>query len=131
MRYVLLSFALTLSACSLYQSDGRKFLEKEAFSFAKASASLQGCGEELADERWAKISSSHNADVYSSEELDYTLRVIPAQSEKPFSCTYRFTSVQEMMDHTEEAVLFTLDQMALSLVSESDEFAFREVSPLK
>ena len=118
MRHIFLALLILpfTSACSLYQSDGRKFLEKQAFEFAEASANLQSCGKEKMGDEWLKISDSEQAQVYSSENSEFELRVVPLHSGDPFHCTFHFASVQEMVERTDSAVEITLEQMALGLV---------------
>ncbi len=109
--------ALSCGACSIYQSDGRKFLEKQALQFARsASVNQQGCGSEVMGEEWMKTSKTDVAEVYSNDALDFTLRVVPLNADGSFHCTFQFASVQEMMEKTESAVDLTLEQMALGLV---------------
>jgi len=105
------------SACSLYQSDGRKFLEKQALQFSRAaSVNQQGCGMEAMGEDWMKVSETEMAEVYGNDALDFTLRVVPRSTAGSFHCTYQFSSVQEMMERTDSAIELTLEQMALGLV---------------
>jgi hypothetical protein len=62
--------------------------------------------EKLEDER---------AEVFSSETREFALKVVP-RGESAFSCTYQFSSVQEMVERTDSAVELTIEQMALGLV---------------
>jgi hypothetical protein len=106
-----------MSGCSLYQSDGRKFLEKQALQFSRAAATnLQSCGAEPLSEEWLKTSEDERVEVYASDARDFTLRVVPRTTDGVYSCTYQFASVQEMIERTDSAVDLTLEQMALGLV---------------
>lgn len=108
---------LILGGCSLYQSEGRKFLEKQAIQFSRASAAnLQSCGLEPVGEEWLKASEDERAGVYSSETREFALKIVPRGESGVFSCTYQFTSVQEMIERTDSAIELTVEQMALGLV---------------
>jgi hypothetical protein len=108
---------LGLSGCSLYQSDGRKFLEKQALQFSRAAAAnLQSCGAGALSEEWLKTSEDERVEVYASDARDFALRVVPRTSDGVYSCTYQFESVQEMIERTDSAGDLTLEQMALGLV---------------
>ncbi len=116
-KTLLLTMSLVCGACSLYQSDGRKFLEKQALQYSRsASVNSQGCGSEMMGEDWLKTSETDNADVYSNDSIDFTLRVVPRMTQGSFHCTYQFASVQEMIERTESAIDLTLEQIALGLV---------------
>lgn len=127
MRFfpIFLIFIFT-AACSIYQSDGRKFLEKHALQFA-ATANLQSCGGEPLGEEWVEVSSSPTADVFSNEKQDFTLRIVAHGGPEIFHCTYQFASVQEMIERTDSAVELTLERMVLGLGG----FAFFPITPLK
>jgi len=128
LRYLFgLIIILSTSACSLYQSDGRKFLEKQALQFSAAAANLQGCVQEKLSADWIKIYTDNDADVYSSDNQEFALRIVPRHTKAAFYCTFHFSSVQEMVERTDAAIDLTLEQMVLGL----GEFAFHPISPLK
>ncbi|NJL26295.1 MAG: hypothetical protein HC902_14865, partial [Calothrix sp. SM1_5_4] len=92
---------LLLGACSIYQSEGRKFLEKQAYEFAgkTAQANLLGCqSHTVVGSDWAHMSDSPLAQVYVSESESFELRVFPVEAEDGFACDYRFSSAQEMFE---------------------------------
>ncbi len=106
-----------LSGCSIYQSEARKFLEKQALSYSRVSAAnLMGCGHEPLTEEWLKTSEDERVEIFASDSRDFSLRVVPRGENGSYSCTYVFSSVQEMMERTDSAIDLTLDQMALGLV---------------
>lgn len=116
-KLMTITMALGCAACSLYQSDGRKFLEKQAVQYSRsASVNSQGCGSETMGEDWLKTSETESAEVFSNDAIDYTLRVVPRMTTGSFHCTYQFASVQEMIERTDSAIDLTLEQIALGLV---------------
>lgn len=102
--------ALTTSACSLYQSEGRKFLEKQAFEFAGASAQQfqTACNNEGSSRAWVKISETAHATVFVHDSDGFELRVFPIDDPSGFHCDYSFPSAQEMFEKTEAAVDLTI-----------------------
>ena len=118
---------ISTSACSLYQSEGRKFLEKQGLEYSAAAANLQSCDHEPLGEEWLKVFGTDSAAVFSSESQEFVLRIMPLQANPAFSCMYRFSSVQEMIERTDAAIELTLGQVALGLGG----FAFHPISPLK
>lgn len=113
----------------MYQSDGRKRLQKSGLStpVVLASANLLGCHHAALDSQWMKVSATAEADVFTSDQGEYLLSVVPTQTNKPYHCTYQFESAQEMVERTDAAIELTLFNMGLSL----GEFAFHPISPLK
>jgi hypothetical protein len=109
--------AVSLSACSIYQSDGRKFLEKQAYEFAGVDAqqNLLGCqsGSDSSAGQWTQLSHTQLARVFVHETDDFELRVVPITSDdSAFSCDYGFTSAQEMFEKTPAAVDLTILRLA-------------------
>ena len=127
MRQLLFSALsiISLGACSLYQSDARKFLEKQAFEYAgkSASAYLTGCDEELLGEEWLMVSRTDSARIYASEIEEFTMKV--KLQGGTFSCAFRFNSAQEMIEQTPAAIDLTVLHQSLG------EFAFPSVTLVK
>jgi hypothetical protein len=110
---LLLLFTLSLAAtsgCSLYQSDARKFLEKQAFEYAGVAAvpNLLGCPGDIADADWTLASETQKARVYINDAAEFEMQVILNQGDTTFKCVFRFHSAQEMVEKTEAAVALTL-----------------------
>jgi hypothetical protein len=123
----ILALSFSLSACSLYQSDGRKELEKNAVGLATAQAYITGCEWGLPSKEYLRVSSNEDAVVYASEREDFSMAVVP--SEAPYSCNYRFHSAQEMIELTDSAIEITLQNY--SMAQRPGAFAFPTDSPLK
>lgn len=123
----ILGLSFSLSACSLYQSDGRKALEKNAAGLAAAQAYVIACDWNLPTAEYLRVSSNNEASVYASEREDFTMAVVP--SDAFYSCTYRFHSAQEMIELTESAIEMTL--LNYSTAQRPGGFAFPSHSPLK
>ena len=104
-----------LLGCSVYQSDGRKFVESQGLQWAgySALANLQTCDHELSRPAWLMIESNPRADLYVYEGDGYQMRVQPVQDET-FSCYYRFASAQELYEKTSDAVALTMTKLDLS-----------------
>lgn len=113
MRFLIFAFSILISACSVYQSDGRKFLEKSAFEYAGVGAFVQSCGAEPRGEEWLEASRSDAAIVYISERSDYAMRVDLLEGPEASGCRFRFHSAQEMVERTEDAVEYTLLHLSL------------------
>ncbi len=123
----ILGLAFALSGCSLYQSDGRKTLEKNAIGLASAQANFISCQAEPLGPEWLKVSQTEEAEVFASEKEDFALTVAPSLSAMPFNCLYRFSSAQEMIERTDSAIEITVHELGLSLGG----FAFRPLSHIK
>jgi hypothetical protein len=94
----LIAAAFTVCACSLYQSPGRKFLEKQVFTFSGTSAHFVGFQNSAPLEGWILLSRTPLAQVYGHETGDFETRVVPVESDGQFSCDFTFTSAQEMFE---------------------------------
>lgn len=130
IRHFTLILICALScSCSLYRSDARKFLEKQAFEFAGVAlqANLLGCPSEIENADWTLTTEIQDARIYVNTQSAYEMQVIAGPSHAAFSCTFRFSSEQEMVEKTEDAVKLTIFNMGQSLA----QFAFSPISPLK
>ncbi|MGE0528797.1 MAG: hypothetical protein AB7G93_14745 [Bdellovibrionales bacterium] len=111
-RLAVLIFSIWVtSACSLYQSEGRKFLEKEAFEFAGAAAQahLTGCDSSPMGPHWILLQSTSLAQVYANEGDGFQLGVLPlSEDESLFNCRFQFESAQEMYEQTAAAIDLTI-----------------------
>jgi hypothetical protein len=123
----ILALSFPLSACSLYQSDGRKALEKNAAGLASAQSYMTACEWSLPSQEYLLVSSNEDADVYASEREEFSMAVVP--SDAPYSCNYRFHSAQEMIELTDSAVEITLQSYGMA--QRPGAFAFPTHSPLK
>lgn len=123
---LILSF--TMIACSVYQSDGREYLEKNAFQLANstAQAHLLGCRYGHTNENsWIVIQETNAARVLASENDEFQMRVMPKASAADYHCDYRFNSAQELYEKSASAIELTLLHFGLG------EFAFRPMTHLK
>lgn len=126
--FFILALSIGLSGCSLYQSSGRKALEKNAIGLATASANMTSCQNSLPSAEFLRVSENEEAAVYASEREDFTMAVVPA-GKAPYSCNYRFSSAQEMIERTDSAIELTIQNF---LTAQSlGQFAFHKHSPLK
>ena len=123
----ILALSIGFSGCSLYQSDGRKTLEKNAIGLATAQAYMTGCEWSLPAAEYLRVSSNDDAAVYASEREDFSMAVVPADA--PYSCNYRFTSAQEMIELTDSAIEVTLQ--SYSMAQRPGAFAFPTHNLLK
>jgi len=102
-----------LSACSLYESSGRKFLEQEGQSFAQngATSAFAGCGKKTAarSSDWTLFEKSNDADVYQSENEGYQLLVEPVVN-NDVQCLFKFQSAAEMYQDSASAIDISLHQ---------------------
>lgn len=103
----LLSFT---SACSLYQSDGRKFLEKRAFEYsgASAQANLLSCQEGAYRANEPELYRDNRVVVVQPVTAPLELQ-ISTLGERPYSCNYGFTTTQELNDKVTAAIDLTLN----------------------
>jgi hypothetical protein len=129
LRLILLTSFIFIAGCSLYQSDGRKFLEKQALDYAGVSAqtNLQGCANETMSEDWQKASETEDAVVLISDKEEFLMRVMPTARQDGYVCSFKFASAQEMVERTDSAIAITLIHLGQSL----GEFAFLSTSPVK
>ncbi len=71
------------------------------------------------------FSQTSEAIVYTSELEEFRLRVVPVKATAYYNCTYAFSSAQEMVEKTQDAIDLTLLHLSLG------EFAFHPISHLK
>jgi hypothetical protein len=113
LRFLALcAVSLAVVACSVYQSPGRKYLEKSAFDYAGVSAQeaqpfLQGCQNQGADSHWVEQSQTADAKIFENE--GFQLRIQPLAAAN-FSCDYSFSSAQELVEKTADAVALTMNK---------------------
>jgi len=116
MKYLFSFLAISslISACSVYQSDGRKFLEKQAYEYAGVEAHLMGCQASAGATGTKLIQADGRAEIYSLDDQPLQIRVIPVEMEKPraFSCDYGFTTTDELNSKLTGAIEYTLHQMS-------------------
>lgn len=122
--FTLIACSILFSGCSVYQSDGRKYLEKQAFERA-ASASLlnawQGCNRDQSDqsavtevhsqnensqieEGWTTLGEGPTYVATVSESDDFRLRI---RTYSDFHCDFQFESAQALIESTPSAVELT------------------------
>jgi hypothetical protein len=116
-----LLLALSLSACSVYESSGRKYLESNAYSCcspglqadsAAAQKYLVGCDRSDLSETWQLSDKNQLAEVYrSNDTLD--LRVRPL-NDPGLSCTFRFANESDLSALTNSAIDLTILQVTAS-----------------
>jgi hypothetical protein len=129
--------AAVLTGCSVYQSDGRKFLESQAIQFSEARANLTSCGSNPVNaEKWNSLEKEDRAEILVATGDSFELRIVPVpratahdevsapanSPEQPFSCEFRYNSAQEMYEKMSPAIEFCLH---LSPGDCTGEFAFR------
>ena len=127
--FTLILICIFSSGCSLYRSEAREFLEKQAFEYAgvAAQANLLGCPVDIENADWTLASETEEARVYLNDEGMYEMQVISNKGDTTFKCMFRFSSAQEMVEKTEDAVDLTLYYMGQSLA----QFAFHPISLVK
>lgn len=124
-----MALSIGVSGCSLYQSSGRKALEKNAIGLATASANMTSCQHSFPSAEYLKVSENEEAAVYASEREDFAMAVVPLKTGASYSCNYRFASAQEMIERTDSAIELTIQSF---LTAQSlGQFAFHKHSPLK
>lgn len=113
---------LVLSGCSLYKSDGRKFLESQAFEYAGVSAAqnLQQCHR-----NWSP-SGDWRLDQDTGTTFTFIkgsgLRVFAQTPPANFGCEFHFESAEELESKRQSAIEVTL--LHLRLGETFSQFAF-------
>lgn len=114
MRHLILSISglciITFTGCSVYESDGRKFLERRLDSIG---VSVQGnfthCDHETT-ESWTLLEKREDSWAYSSDDDGFALKV--ATTEDPtFNCYFKFNSAQEMYEKVQAACDKTVQEL--------------------
>jgi hypothetical protein len=107
------SACFSLCACSVYESEGRKFLEQQGLQFAgvAAQANLLSCSHDAPTSAWVLLEKTEKAQAYARESETYDLRVVPA-TDSTYSCYYRFSSAQEMYEKTPDAIDLTIHRLS-------------------
>jgi len=99
------------SGCSIYQSDGRKILEKNLATIGvTVQANFQGCDRLPTHREWTLLERREDSSVYSLDEDGYVLRVVPTTDET-FNCYYGFNSAQEMFEKVSAACAKTVFEL--------------------
>lgn len=98
----------TLTACSIYQSDGRKFLEKRAYEYSGASAyeRLQGCAPSTDVHSEELVLQTEAASAFKVQNPS-VLRVVTNQA-AAIQCDYGFTEGEDLKTLAPEAIELTL-----------------------
>ncbi len=99
------------TGCSVYQSDGRKILERNLSSIGvTVQAQFTGCNHDLPQHDWSLLENHADTRLYSSESQTFALRVTATEDES-FSCYYTFSSAQDMYERLQAAREHTLAQL--------------------
>lgn len=112
---IILSFAL--NGCSLYQSDGREFLEDKAFEFGvqgtsvSAKSVVEPCAELngdlsfLKDPGWIEVAESYSPSyhLYQSNRVKYGFALVTQdlRKKRAYVCNFIYSSEEEF--HSEQA----------------------------
>ena len=95
---VALTALTTLTACSLYRSDGRKFLETQAYDAAGVNPGFLGCstpqGNTVYQIKPVYLATQDNADLFL-DETDRTKLAVKPRTARDFACAYQFGSETE------------------------------------
>jgi hypothetical protein len=115
MRFLfsLTASTVILSACSIYQSDGRKFLEKRAYEYAGVEGFREQCQEPAETANLAVIGGDSRAQVFAleaSETAPNRMRVV-VLGDRPYGCDYGFTNPDEMTSKIPPAIELTVDRL--------------------
>ncbi len=104
--------AAAQGACSLYQSEGRKFLESQAFEYAGVQANLKSCDTLGAGPGGELRFTNERADVFQRPDQPLTIRVIP-RAHEPQACEFQFNDPTELDDRLPLAIEFTWQHLRL------------------
>lgn len=107
--------SLAALGCSVYESGGRKFLEKQAFEYAGVSAAsnLKTCHTAWASTGdWRLDQDTGRAFLYVKQN---DLRVITQEQSAKYGCEFQFESPDELQAKRESAVHLTLLHQSLGI----------------
>ena len=116
MKIRWLILAVTLSGCTVYESDGRKYLESNAYSCCAAGLHadtptaqkiLLRCDHSTQSESWQLSEKTQLAEVYRNG-LD--LRVRPF-NDTQFNCDFHFADESDLESKTASAIDLTILQV--------------------
>jgi hypothetical protein len=101
-----------ISGCSIYESDGRKFLEDNAIQLhdgTLSSSNVKGWGPTDSTTAWVSLEKTPQAEALVNEGSGFELQVTPlAQSQS--SCFFQFSSEQERNEKLAAAIDYSLHQ---------------------
>lgn len=102
-----------LGACSLYQSDGRKYMEKEASSVAGISAAdnFQYCTEMTDSQPWVPWLETTEVVLLKNASESFELLVAPKNSNS--HCQFLFSSEEELIKRWPSAEKISLQYLGL------------------
>lgn len=123
MRHIVTIFVLiSTTGCSVYQSDSRKFLEKQALEYAGVAAYLEACNSPTNGDWILTNVTDDGYSIFTDETKEFRVQV---SSLKNYSCSFKFSSAQEMIEQTDSAIELT------ALYQSLGEFALRPMSHIK
>jgi hypothetical protein len=124
----LLASLLLITGCSLYESESRKFLEKQAFEYAgtAAQANLVSCQNASYSDEWQFAGFSGRTDTYVRRDDAMVVQMVP-RTRRELSCIFRFQSRDEFNDKFADAEALTEQHLGLG----PDGFAFPSESLVK
>lgn len=112
LKSILIFSTALLAGCSVYQSEGRKFLEKSAFEFAGVAAYVTACDNLGVDATWVKAGETAQTETFVNEDSEeFRLKVLTTNLDgdsSPYGCEFRFPSAQELVEKSENASGYTL-----------------------
>jgi hypothetical protein len=116
MRYLVSGiagiFIITFTGCSVYESDGRKFLERNLDSIGvSVQSNLTRCDHEPTQESWTLLEERADSVVYSSDEEGFRLK-ITTTLDPAFNCYFKFSSAQEMYEKVQAACERTVQELS-------------------
>src|SRR4051812_26140129 len=86
-----------LAGCSVYESDGRKYLETDGIGLYERTKTFNfsGCNTNPSTRAWVRFEKDSRADVSVSDDNSFDMKVVPS-GETQYACYFHFTSAQEM-----------------------------------
>lgn len=111
-----------LSGCSVYESDGRKYLEQTGLTFSHKSgqSAYIACSTEVPEGNWVAFEKTENAQLSTNDSENFELLVTPIGL-NAINCYFKFSSAREMYENSSSAEDFCLHQSPAEC---THEFAF-------
>jgi hypothetical protein len=110
LAWTLFAATILLMGCSVYRSDGRKYLESNGFVIVSGSAvpNLENCGFGGGSDSWTPLQETPEAWIFTSEDNGTELHVVSKAETPAYGCDFKFQSGEEREQKLQDALDLTL-----------------------
>jgi hypothetical protein len=100
---------VSLAACSIYESSGRKQLESNAFKLAGLNLTAEGCATKVVHTNEVLHSEDLQTRIYEKASNPFEIR-IAVKSPSEISCSFSFQDESELNRQLPVAIALTINE---------------------